>query len=81
MLHPAGLREDLAEFFLGGGADIACVVKKDAAGTGGTLVQGHDIFHIGFSFTIYQNTEQDGDFRPFFSIYQTMEEVSSENHN
>jgi hypothetical protein len=52
MLHPAGLGEDLPEFLLCGGTDIACVVKEDAAGTCGTLVQGHDVFHTVFSFTI-----------------------------
>ena len=45
VLDPAGLREDLTEFSLCGGADIACMIKQNAAGTGSTLIQGHDIFH------------------------------------
>jgi hypothetical protein len=77
MLNPAGLRENLTEFLLGGGADVACMVKKDAAGTGGTLIQGHDIFHIDFSFSICHDAKQDGDSRPFLSIYQTSGKVSS----
>ena len=45
VLHPAGVGEDLAEFLLGSGADVSRMVKKNAAGAGGTLVKGHDVFH------------------------------------
>ena len=81
VLHPARLGEDLPEFSLGSGADIAFVIEQDAAGTGGTLIQGHDIFHTGFSFTIYHNTKQDGSFRPFLPIYQSFQKLSSETYN
>jgi hypothetical protein len=81
VFHPTGLREDLTEFLLGSGADIACVVKEDAAGTGSALVQGHDIFHTVFSFRIRHNVKQDSDFRPFLSIYQSFQILSSETDN
>ena len=45
MLHPARLRIDLAEFLLHRTADIPVVIKQDAAGTGGSLVQSHDVLH------------------------------------
>jgi hypothetical protein len=46
------------------------VIKEDAAGTGGTLIQGHDVFHTDFSFSIYVAGKQDCAYNPFLSIYQ-----------
>ena len=47
VLDPAGLRENLAEFLLRGGTDVAGAVKENAAGGGSALIQGHDVFHGG----------------------------------
>ena len=48
MLHPAGLGEDLPEFLLSGGTDVASLVKENTAGRGCALIQGHDVFHSQF---------------------------------
>ena len=46
MLHPAGLRVELRQFFLRHGHGLALAVKDDAAATGGALVQGEDVSHV-----------------------------------
>ena len=43
VLHPAGLGIDLAEGILGAGHDGSGPVEQDGPGTGGPLVQCHDI--------------------------------------
>ena len=43
MFYPAGLGIDLCEFLLCHGADVSLLIKQDAAGTGGTLIQCHDV--------------------------------------
>ena len=45
MLHPAGLGEDLPEFLVHNGTDVAGFVEENAAGACGALVQGHDVLH------------------------------------
>ena len=45
VFHPARLREYLPELLLYARADIACVVKKDAAGAGSALIESHNILH------------------------------------
>ena len=46
MLDPAGMREDLAEFLVDHGADIAGFIEQDAAGARRPLIQRHYIFHF-----------------------------------
>lgn len=36
---------NLLKLLLNGNADIAGLVEQNAAGAGGALVKGHDIFH------------------------------------
>ena len=43
VLHPAGLGVDLTEGVLGAGHDLPRPVEQDGPGTGGPLVQCHDI--------------------------------------
>ena len=43
MFYPAGLGIDLCEFLLCHGADVALLIKQDAAGTRGSLIQCHDV--------------------------------------
>ena len=49
VLHPAGLREDLAEFLLGDGEDASVVPEGDGARAGGALVEGEDGLHADVS--------------------------------
>jgi hypothetical protein len=45
MLDPAGLWENLRKLLLRDGDDLAAVVKEDAAGAGGALIEREDVFH------------------------------------
>jgi len=48
VLNPAGLGEDLLEFLLGDGMDLAAPVKKYGAGTGCSLIESQDeVRHSG----------------------------------
>ena len=45
VLHPARLREDLAEFLLGDSKNTPITAEGDGAGAGGTLIEGEDGLH------------------------------------
>jgi hypothetical protein len=45
VLHPAGVREDLAELALGRVQRPAFAVEDDGARAGGSLVEREDVFH------------------------------------
>ena len=47
VLHPSRPGINLRKFFLGHGADITRLIKQNTAGTGGSLVQRHNVlFHL-----------------------------------
>src|SRR5205807_10552326 len=49
VLDPAGLGEDLGEFFLRDGPDAAVMIEDDGPGAGGAFVEGEDAGHGGAS--------------------------------
>ena len=55
MLHPARLWENLTELLVGNGADVAGMVKQNAAGTRRPLVQCHNVLHSVFSSFLFRN--------------------------
>ena len=47
MFHPTRLGENLRKLLLRDGDDGARVVEHDGARTGGALVEGEDVAHVG----------------------------------
>ena len=46
VLDPAGLREMLGKFLLGAGEDLPLAIEQDGARTGGSLVEGKDVWSM-----------------------------------
>ncbi len=52
VFHPTGARIMLLKFALGSAVDGAALIEQNGARTGGSLIQGKDVFHTDLSYSL-----------------------------